>query len=226
MKTPAKVIRVASLICLCATLADISRADLLYDNGPPAISGRESTRWLQAQDFNLSNGGLIGSAAIYIADLNRDPDLSAWGGIVEYSIFSHSIDGPDQLLASGNGSVRSLIDTGVDWDFGGNAWEVLFDLETPFTAAPITTYWLGIHLDSDFGNREDVYWVRTASETGFSGYETDRGDLESWRANRTELAFNLLAVPEPNTMALLLVGVAPRWLPRRHRLAKQVTYHR
>ena len=188
-------------------------AGVIYDNGGPnGVSGNEATAWIQAEDFMFAVDTTVTDVHVYFGTFN---DFSAWDGTADYSIYSDTAGSPTAgaggVLASGSGQNVSTSDSGIPWGFGGNAFELSFDLLSPFNALAGTSYWLGIHLASDF-TPDSVFWVTTAANGTSSGYESSGGTLNNWQNNGQEHAFYLTGdaaqVPSPATLALFGIGLA------------------
>jgi hypothetical protein len=208
-----------------ASMAMPANASVIYDNGAPnTTNGNEATQWVQAEDFSFVGGTTVGGAGVYIAGLAGN--IAAWDGNFTYVIFANSGGMPGSPLQTGNVSV-SPVDTGLP-AFKGNSYLFAFDFLSPFDAVAGTTYWLGIHLSSNF-NRDEIYWVTSGGNTTARGEENDGGMLNVWFSNDQEHAFYLTdstssAVPEPAPWAMMLVGFGVAGLAlRRGRRPKLAT---
>ncbi len=187
-----------------------AKADIIYDGGPPAPggengpggnnAGNEATEWLQTENFTLSSPAQIGGANIYIAGYSG---ISNWEGAVGYYFFTDNGGMPGALLTSGAGTNITTTDTGNPWLLGGDVYEVSFNFPS-FSAAAGTDYFFGIHLATDYNDRDDVYWLVTTSTASNTGRESDGGTMNNWFDNGYNHAFQLAApVPEPSSLALL-----------------------
>ena len=220
MKRLSHAIVVAAATALAAVPA---QATVIYDNGGPNTDdGNEATQWVQTEDFSFAGGTTVGGAGAYISGRG---DISAWDGNFTYYIFASSGGLPGATLQTGNVSVTP-VDTGLP-AFDGNAYLFEFDFLSPFDAAAGMTYYLGIHASTDF-NRDEIYWVTTAPNGTAFGEESDGGTLNNWFSNFEEHAFYLtdvgMAVPEPSTWAMMLLGFgAAGFALRRGRKPKLAT---
>lgn len=188
----------------------------LFHNGAPSLTaGREATLWIQAEDFAVKQDSLLDNIQFWTVEAPE----SVWDGTLKYFLFE-DIDGePDtQPLVSGIGvnvlkqaTNRSLFNYYDEYSYS-------FDLEKPVEIAANTTYWLGLHLSSNFG-RDDIYWETTDKGFGTNGMSAYLGNLNNWSRSSTaaERAFvlnsksgtNSREVPEPSVIlgTLLVVGV-------------------
>jgi hypothetical protein len=207
-----------SLLCLFSAS---SNAGIIYDNGGVSIGdpGNETTRWVQADNFNIADGGLVKGAGVYIGATRGN--LSAWDGTLEYFLFADAGPKPGALITSGNGVNVTTSDTGIEWCCSGNAWLFEFDFESRFAAAPDTDYWLGIHLSRDYG-RDGLFWIAQVGSPGEQS-ESLGGTFNNWTIDNVERAFYLTDdsvptssdVPEPSVAFLLSIGFLGMSLFRR-----------
>ena len=194
----------------------ITQPKVLFDDGAPSLTaGREATLWIQAEDFAVKQDSLLDNIQFWTVEAPK----SVWDGTVEYSLFE-DIDGtPDtQPFVSGIGANvvkkatnRSLFNYYDEYSYS-------FDLEKPVKIAANTTYWLGLHLSSNF-DRDEIYWETTDKGFGTNGMSAYLGNFENWSRSSApvERAFvlnskssnNTREVPEPSVIlgTLLVVGV-------------------
>jgi hypothetical protein len=122
------------------------------------------------------------------------------------------------LLASGSARNVVATNTGLPWCCGDvenpNAFLVTFNLQTAFTAAAGTTYWLELTNGGGF-------WLST--ESNATNSTTHPGQITLGTANRN-LAFHLTddpiiggTVPEPGTLGIAGLGILALPLLRRFR---------
>lgn len=211
--------RLGWFVLLCCVSGALS-AGVIYDNGAPnASDGNDATQWIQAEDFKFDLDTIVTDVHLYFAGLSG---IGAWDGVADYWIFADTGDAPTAgaggVLSSGTGQNLTVSDSGIPWCCGGNAYELSFDLLEPFNALAGTRYWLGAHLSGNY-NRDDIYWVTTASNGTLKGQESINGTLDNWSSNDQEHAFKLTGgntVPVPGTLALFVMGIAGlRWTRRK-----------
>lgn len=216
-----KVLRIAGL-ALAAVLgfASVAHSAVIYNNGGPSgANGNDATQWVQAEDFGFGLGSTVGGAGVYIAGFGG---IGNWDGTIDYWIFGDSGGTPGAALASGSGQNVATSDSGIAWGFGGNAWLVDFDFASNFNAVAGNTYWLGVHLSTDY-NRDDIYWVTTANNGTTRGNESDGGTFNNWSNNGQEHAYYLKGervpgeVPAPAALGIVGLGLAGLGLARRRK---------
>jgi hypothetical protein len=194
-----------------ATSAANAADTVVYDGGSPnASSGNEATQWIQTENFTLANTASITDAHVYIAGTGGN--ISNWEGVANYYFFSDNGGVPGTLLASGAGANVTTTDTGTTWCCGGDSYKLSFTFPD-FTATAGTEYFFGIHLATDFNNRDEIYWVTTSSNASGPGIESLGGTMDNWVENGQAHAFQLTSgvpsgVPEPSTWAMMGLGFA------------------
>ena len=195
------------------TLFGIAQAAVVYDNGGPTdFSASETTAFTQAEDFRIAGGATIGGVTVYLGVL---PGAS-WDGTLQYFFYSNVAGTPDAVLASGTGQ-NQVVTSGISWCCDGDAFRLDFDLETAFSAADNTTYWLGVHASTDF-DTDDVYLISTDFNSTLESrqcFGCTAGAFTEDPAGALEHAFQLNGtggslpeLPEPGSLALLGLGLA------------------
>lgn len=196
---------VLAALLMASCLAMPANATIIYDNGgPDALSGNETTQWIQAEDFSFGGATNVGGAGVYLTDVSG---ISSWDGSFTYYLFADSGGTPGALLDSG-GVSPTVSNAGVAC-CGGSSLLFEFDFLSPFGAAAGSTYWLGIHASTNF-DRDELYWSSTGANGSATGQESFGGTLDNWNGNGQEHAFYLTdgvgAVPEPGTWAMMMLG--------------------
>ena len=204
-------VRVAALGLSVALLPpQAANAAVVFNNGGPDTTNAYSiNQTLHAQDdFLIAAGATIGSVGFYFQNFNG---ITGWDQNVSYRINANAAGSPALLLTFGAGLNVVASDSGLPWAAPGNAFLVTFDLQSPFTAAAGTTYWLGL-TGANSGTGND-WWI-TSSNTG-NGRSNGAQIGES-------LAFYLngtanTAVPEPISLSLFGAGLLGLAAIRRRR---------
>lgn len=188
-----------------ATMGTASASIIFDGGGPDQQNGNEMTRWVQTQDFILSQD--IGTRLTDVHFWTFEAP-GAWDGTLDYFVFANAGGQPASTpFAQGAGANVVKTATG-NQPLGFNEYAYSFDLQTPLDLSANTTYWLGLHLSSNF-DRDEIYWSTTTPGVGSTGQESSGGTFNNWSNNGEHHAFYLTGqkVPEPaSVLGLLAIG--------------------
>ena len=191
------------VVCLVLVTAQCACAGPIYNNGGPDTQngyGIQDTQWT-ADDFTLGAAATIRSVGFYFQNYYG---ITGWDQQVSYAFLADAAGPFGAVLASGTAQNLVAVDSGLPWCCGGgNAFLVTFDLQSGFSAATSTTYWLqltGAHSDNNAS-----WWV-TAPANG-----TSQGFANGAGGTGYQFAFYLSdegggQIPEPGTMPLAGMG--------------------
>jgi hypothetical protein len=176
-------------------------AVVVVDNSPPDhLNDNNMGFAFQAEDFSLAAATTV--TGIRFWSLEAD---STYRGSISWAILGNGAGGPGtSTLASGTQSIVSRTGTG--------SYLGLNEYLNEFALAPLAlgtgTYWLVLHNgpNSDLDDPNEFLWESAANNGTLRGAE--RFDVNgAWTTNGTEHAFQVLAVPEPAHVLMLLAGL-------------------
>jgi hypothetical protein len=196
------------LLAASAACSGTAAAEPIIRNGVADLdggTGREFTRWLQADDFVMPHTTAITGASFEWFTLGG---LSSWDRSLNWSIFADDAGSPGALLASGGG-VSVLTEHRGSFEF--DRFETTFDFDVPISLAGGGRYWFGLHLASDFAVRDDLYWADSTSAFGESTRQSFGGSLDNWAdVSGVDRAFMIIPTPGTSAAVALLGVVAIR----------------
>ncbi|MBA3725772.1 MAG: PEP-CTERM sorting domain-containing protein [Armatimonadetes bacterium] len=203
--------KLLSMAAMVTVLAGAASAQLIYGNGPPdQQNGNEMTQWLQAENFNLSGNSTLGWIRFWTIEVPN----AAYDGNVDWFVFDNNGGIPGSIVDSGSVSnpSKTFLQSGILGSFD----EYVYDLDiADVNLTGSTDYWLGLHINADYGSRRDIYW-ESGGGNAPTGQESDGGTMNNWSGNGTEHAFELYGpVPEPSSLVAL--GVLGALMLRRRK---------
>jgi len=168
----------------------VSGEDIIFDNGGPSNEFVASlTALVHADDFSFSEDKVLKDVHFWTQE-----NGPSWDGTLEYFVFLDEGGLPGALLAFGNGENVEKTDEGFN-SFGGDRFEYSFDLEEPLMLDGGTTYWIGLHLQSDFANVISIKWESSCINCGGNAARSTGGTFDNWLPSAPsispELAFFL-----------------------------------
>jgi hypothetical protein len=238
----------------------VQAASVVFDNGAPVHpnpcgcsnavgSGSLLSSQETAVAIAFSQDTTVSSVKFWTIEGNPD----YWDGTLHYDVLANqyqqygsqyggpSYGSPSSVLFSGSGVNVNKTATGFVTPFapgGSGALEYLytFDLGEPITFTANTIYWLGLHLQANFGQPnvsnapyDYIYWENTSYNAARStSYVTSDYAFQvynPWFATTTQQAFQLYgtSVPEPSAvLGLLGFGTICGFAFRRRRINKQI----
>lgn len=192
----------ACAACMVGASTPAAAAVVIVDNSPPNhLTGNNMGYAFQAEDFTLAAANTLSGFRFWSLE-----GASTYRGSISWSIMSNGTGGPGATtLASGNQSAVSR--TALGSYLGLNEYRNDFALNAP-VALGAGTYWLVLHNgpNSDLGDPNEFLWESAANNSTARGAE--RFALAGpWTTTGTEHAFQVLAVPEPAQVLMLLAGL-------------------
>lgn len=175
----------------CVGGADIGENGLLFDGGlPNQQNANEMTRWLQAEDFELTQASVV--ASIRFWTLEAAP--TAWAGVCNYAIYEDDGGAPGAMLESG---VLNLIGRTLTGNIVAGLAEIVYNFSFP---APVSleagVYWIGLHMHTGCTTIRSILWVTTSNNFGAVGHERFEC-LGAWEPNGNQHAFLLYGEAQP-----------------------------
>jgi hypothetical protein len=200
-------LRRLSIVCLIIATTLLARplsATTLFTTGAPSSTlgvGAFVDGWVAAERFIFSTPAAIDQVIFYSFE---DPGM--WDGTLDYFFFTQSAGGPASFaFAQGHNPVFTKTQLGVS--FGAVEYRYIFHIAPLPLAAG--TYFLGIHMKSDFNLVSGILeWdSRAVNPNGGPGWASSNGTFDNWTTGPGVLAFELdSTAPEPATGILLVMG--------------------
>lgn len=192
----------ACAACMLTGLSPAAADVVIFDNSPPNhLGGNNMGFAFQAEDFSVPNGFSL--TGIHFWSLEG---AGAYRGSISWSIMTNGSGAPGAVtLVANNQSTVSR--TALGSYLGLTEYRNDFALNAP-VALSAGTYWLVLHNgpNSDLGDPNEFLWESAANNATMRGAE--RFDLAGpWTPTGTEHVFQILAVPEPAHVLMLLAGL-------------------
>ncbi|MDQ1349280.1 MAG: hypothetical protein QG573_2659 [Acidobacteriota bacterium] len=124
-------------------------------------SGGNISSYISASDFFLATPRRIDSLDAWLGDVGpENGQLDFFSGTLSWAIYSDASGDPGTLVASGTDSTPSLLDSGLNFNSGGDIVRVRIEL-SPAPNLAAGTWWLALH-EGAWGSASDgsnVSWV-------------------------------------------------------------------
>lgn len=195
-----------------------ARAGLIFDDSLPGATdsdGSEVTFFVIANDFVLSQTSTLESVKFWTNEgFGARQGGNPWDGTIEYFLFSDAGGGPaSSAFASGDGQSIARTFLGLSSMPSLDQFQLYhyeFSIESPVLLQGGVKYWIGLHLASDFQERDEIYWSSNFPDgLGDSTRFSAGGNFDSWSFSQTNSTFQLFgsAVPSPGTLGLVALGL-------------------
>lgn len=210
--SPSRFQRTLAAAAIALGFAQASSAAVVFNNGAPdQVYGTNMSANVVAEDFSLASATSVTSIRFWSIQSAANDYL----GNLSWTIYSNSGAQPGAVVTSGF-FAGPAVATGFSTGFGYN--EFVFDIPTAF-ALVAGNYWLGL-ANSPLNpvNPTEMLWETTASGLGSTGLYLDGTD---WIDSLNHHAFvindsaGVIGVPEPGTLALLMITLAAAGIARR-----------
>jgi len=152
----------------------------LFDNGPDRGDGKSAIgHRIAADDFQLVKDANVGRVSVDVSDGPANENRR-WDESIEWWILDDNSGHPGNVIASGQG-LNHRVHHMTESSTGNRDYSVDFDFDHSVELQANRTYWLGLHLQSNY-DRTSVYWNHTAPFAA----ESEGGDVVP--TNRTHRA--------------------------------------
>lgn len=127
---------------------------VVWDQGyPDTVNGNEMTLWNQGENFSLGGRTILTGCVFWTLDCGK------WDGTLEWAIWDDAGGVPGALRASGATGLSRFY-TGRD-PFGCPEYDNFFNFPGG-TTLDAGNYILTLHMSSDCGTRDEIYWETSA----------------------------------------------------------------
>ena len=201
------MVRVAALgsglLALAFSLGQAAQAATVFDNGAPnQVYGTNMSGNVVAEDFTLGSTYDISNIRFW----SIQSAAADYSGSLSWAIYGNAGGNPGAVLKSG---LSSAVATATGLSSGFGYAEYVFNIGTTFQLAA-GNYWLGLANNPlNPGNPSEMLWETTSTATGSQAKYLDGS---TWFGSGNDLAFRIdgsvPVIPEPDTWALLLIGMA------------------
>jgi hypothetical protein len=193
----------SGLLVLAFGLGQAAQAATVFNNGAPdQVYGTNMSGNVVAEDFSLGSTYDISNIRFW----SIQSKAADYSGSLSWAIYSNAGGNPGAVLKSG---LSSAVGTATGLSTGFGYAEYVFDIGTTFQLAA-GSYWLGLaNSPLNPGNPSEMLWGTTSTATGAQAQYLDGS---TWIDSGNNLAFSIdgsvPVIPEPDTWALLITGMA------------------
>jgi hypothetical protein len=208
LKSTLSLMAIAGMLMLGSARSAMA-SGVVFDASPPNdADGHEMTQYAEADDFSFPNATTVTGMQFWsLEGFGTGYGGNQWEGVVQYFFFTDAGGAPAAApFASGNGALVSRTFLQNEPTFGLNEFDYVINFAAPMTFSAGTTYWVGLHLATDYTDRDQIYWETTSSTFGNAGHSSELGTFDNWFNEGEQFAFQLLSPCGSSPMSCRAAG--------------------